>query len=260
MLAHIKRYAYLQFMKSLLENVLQKNQSNFRSVVNFNATTDKLFHFDFTAANKDLTAEMIADTGAFSTYVNNKLSSVNGKYGIGGYGEDRILYKRSDHFKESLSFKVSPPAGGGDLEGAGVARSIHLGIDIWGAAGTKVFVPVGGTVHSFAFNDAFGDYGATIILQHQLETIVFYTLYGHLSLADLSNLQEGKYISRGELLAHFGEPKENGDWPPHLHFQIISDLRLSRGDYPGVCTFEEKEKYLKNCPDPDLMLNMMGKI
>ena len=247
-------------MNSKLENVLQKEQSNFRCVVNFNAATDKLLPLNFTAANKDLTAEMIVDTGAFSTYVNNKLSSVNAKYGIGGYGEDRILYKRSDHFKESESSKVSSPAGGGDFEGAGSARSIHLGIDIWGAAGTKVFVPVGGTVHSFAFNDAFGDYGATIILQHQLETIVFYTLYGHLSLADLANLQEGKYISRGELLAHFGEPKENGDWPPHLHFQIINDLRLWRGDYPGVCTIEESEKYLSNCPDPDLMLNMMGKI
>ena len=234
-------------MNSRLENVLQKEQANFRCVVDFNPAIDKLFHFDFTAANKDLTAEMIADTETFSTYVNNKLSGVNAKYGIGGYGEDRILYKRSDHFQL--------PGLASTKEGA--ARSIHLGIDIWGAAGTKVFVPVGGTVHSFAFNDAFGDYGATIILQHQLDTIVFFTLYGHLSLADLANLQEGKYISRGELLAHFGEPKENGDWPPHLHFQIINDLRLWRGDYPGVCTIEESEKYLSNCPNPDLMLNMM---
>ncbi len=234
-------------MNSKLENVLQKEQENFRRVVDFNPATDKLFHFDFTAANKDLTAEMIADTGAFSTYVNNKLSSANAKYGIGGYAEDRILYKRSDHFKTPGSASANEEA----------ARSIHLGIDIWGAVGTKVFVPVGGTVHSFAFNDNFGDYGATIILQHQLNTIVFYTLYGHLSLADLANLQEGKYISRGELLGHFGEPKENGDWPPHLHFQIISDLRLSRGDYPGVCTIAEREKYLRNCPNPDLMLNMM---
>jgi len=36
---------------------------------------------------------------------------------------------------------------------------------------------------------------------------VFYTLYGHLSLADIQHLKEGKFISRGELLAHFGEPK-----------------------------------------------------
>jgi peptidoglycan LD-endopeptidase LytH len=216
------------------------------TVVDFNKVTDKLLHLDFTAANKELTAELIEDTAAFAAYVNNKLTAANAKYGIGGYNEDRVLYRRSKHFEVS-SF-------GGDLEGA---RSIHLGTDIWAAAGTKVYVPVGGTVHSFAFNNNFSDYGATIILQHQLDTIVFYTLYGHLSLKDITPLQKGKYISRGELLAHFGPPSENGDWPPHLHFQIIDDIRLNEGDYPGVCTKSEREKYLSNCPDADLILNMM---
>ena len=231
-------------MKSPLENVLQKNQSTFRSVVDFNTATDKLLQLDFTAANKELATEQIADTQKFSQYISKKLSTANAKYGIGGYGEDRVLYQRSNHF-EAVALSGTP------------ARSIHLGIDVWGAAGTKVFVPIGGTVHSFAYNDNFGDYGATIILQHQLETVVFHTLYGHLSLEDLANMKEGKYISRGELLAHFGEPKENGDWPPHLHFQIIEDMRISKGDYPGVCSINEKEKYLKNCPDADLILNLM---
>ena len=231
-------------MKSQLENVLKKNQPGFRSVVDFNAATDKLLLLDFTSKNEALTGELIADTAKFSQYISNKLSAAHATYGIGGFGEDRILYQRSNHFEST------------DLSGT-PARSIHLGIDIWGPAGTKVFLPIGGTVHSFAYNDNFGDYGATIILQHQLETVVFHTLYGHLSIADLVNMQEGKYISRGELLAHFGEPKENGDWTPHLHFQIIQDMRVSKGDYPGVCSVSEKEKYLNNCPDADLILNMM---
>lgn len=239
-------------MKSKLENVLLKNQSNFRSVVDFRAGADKLLQLDFTAANKELSTSLLADTNLFSHYINDKLTAAGARYGIGGYNEDRILYKRSNHF-EMIGAKIS--SFGEDAEVA--CRSIHLGIDIWGPAGTKVFVPIGGTVHSFAYNDNFGDYGATIILQHQLETVVFHTLYGHLSLADLVNINEGKYISRGELLAHFGEPKENGDWPPHLHFQVIDDMRISKGDYPGVCTIIEREKYLKNCPDADLVLNMM---
>ena len=239
-------------MKSKLENVLLKNQSNFRSVVDFKAGADKLLQLDFTAANKELSTSLLDDTNLFSHYINDKLTAAGARYGIGGYNEDRILYKRSNHF-EMIGAKIS--SFGEDAEVA--CRSIHLGIDIWGPAGTKVFVPIGGTVHSFAYNDNFGDYGATIILQHQLETVVFHTLYGHLSLADLVNINEGKYISRGELLAHFGEPKENGDWPPHLHFQVIDDMRISKGDYPGVCTINEREKYLKNCPDANLVLNMM---
>jgi murein DD-endopeptidase MepM/ murein hydrolase activator NlpD len=239
-------------MISRLEHVLAKEQQQFHSVVDFNTATDKLLHLDFTAANKELTAELIDNTTAFSQYIDKKLAAANAKYGIGGYNEDRVLYKRSKHFDGAASSKVSPF--GGDLEGA---RTIHLGIDIWAAAGTRVYVPSGGTVHSFAFNNNFGDYGATIILQHQLDTVVFYTLYGHLSLKDLTPLQKGKYISRGELLAHFGPPSENGNWPPHLHFQIIEDIRLYEGDYPGVCSVSEREKYLSNCPDADLVLNMM---
>ena len=226
-------------MISRLENVLAKNRQQFHSVVDFNRVTDKLLHLDFAATNTELTPELIADTTSFSQYIDNKLVTAHAKYGIGGYNEDRILYQRSKHFDGSEQ------------------RTIHLGIDIWAAAGTKVYVPVGGTVHSFAFNNNFSDYGATIILQHQLDTIVFYTLYGHLSLQDITPLQKGKYISRGEVLAHFGPPAENGDWPPHLHFQIIDDIRLNEGDYPGVCSKSEREKYLNNCPDADLILNMM---
>jgi len=64
-------------------------------------------------------------------------------------------------------------------------------------------------------------------------------------------------VSQGETLGHFGEPHENGQWPPHLHFQIVKDMRVMKGDYPGVCKFSEKEQYLRNCPNPDLILQMM---
>jgi len=249
---------YLYPMKSKLEHALLKHQSTFGKVVNFNASTDKLCHLDFTAANTELTTGLVTDTQQFSAYIHNKLKANNCKYGIGGYNEDRVLYKRSSLFALAAS-KISPYAYEGEEEGAG-SRSIHLGIDIWGAAGTKVYVPIGGTVHSYAYNDNFGDYGATIVLQHQLDTVLFQTLYGHLSLNDLVPLQQGKYISRGELLGHFGEEKENGNWPPHLHFQIIEDMRLYEGDYPGVCSMGERETYLNNCPDADLILKMMDKI
>jgi len=58
------------------------------------------------------------------------------------------------------------------------------------------------------------------------------------------------------VIAHFGEPNENGHWPPHLHFQIILDMELKQGDYPGVCKYSERQKYLANCPDPDFILQM----
>ena len=222
-----------------LENTLIKNRPDFHPVLDFDPATEKLFQFDFTTANTELKAVNISDTDIFSEYISHKLKSTGSKFGIGGYSENRTLYRRSKLFE-------------GEEE-----RSVHLGIDIWGPAGTKVYAPLGGVVHSFAFNDNFGDYGATVILLHQLDSVTFHTLYGHLSLNDIAQLSEGSFIIRGQVIGHFGEPKENGNWPPHLHFQIIKDMRVMKGDYPGVCTLSEKRKYLANCPDADLILNMM---
>jgi peptidoglycan LD-endopeptidase LytH len=237
-------------MKSALENVLQKHQPDFCPVINFNAAKEKIAPINLSKTNTELTEEVYSDTKAFSNYIDNIKKEQGAKFLIGGYAELRDMYKRSLLFDEEKKYGIEKPV-------AEEPRRLHIGTDIWGDAGTKIFVPVGGTVHSFAFNNNFGDYGATIILQHQLDTVVFHTLYGHLSLADLAPLQIGKYVGRGELLAHFGAAKDNGNWPPHLHFQIISDMRLYKGDYPGVCKVSESEKYLSNCPNPDLILNLM---
>ena len=226
-----------------LETKLQQNQNLFHNVVPFDAQYDKLLPMNFTATNTELSDEILNNTNVFSKYISEKLASNQALYGIGGYNEHRTIYTRSDVFNAITN--IEEP------------RRLHLGIDIWGEAGTPVFAPLGGVVHSFAFNDRFGDYGATIILLHQLNSTAFYTLYGHLSISNLPNLEEGKYISIGEPVGNFGEPFENGNWPPHLHFQIVKDMEGKWGDYPGVCAYSEKEKYLDNCPDPDYILNMM---
>jgi murein DD-endopeptidase MepM/ murein hydrolase activator NlpD len=148
-------------------------------------------------------------------------------------------------------------AGSGVAGGlGGEPRRLHLGVDIWGPAGTRVMAPLDGVVHSFAFNNKDGDYGATLILTHQLEGIGFYSLYGHLSLNSLKNLREGKTVQRGEVIGEFGMRFENGGWPPHLHIQLIRDMQGWKGDYPGVCAFSERELWLANCPDPGLVLGM----
>lgn len=229
-------------MNSQTRNIIRKEQKGFSPVVLFDPKKDKLVALDFTEKNKELTSEIFEDTDMFSEYINLQLQSAKARYGIGGYGEHRKVYGRSTIF-DSAKTDDEP-------------RRVHLGIDIWGSAGTPVFAPLGGMIHSFAFNRHYGDYGATMIILHQLDDRAFYTLYGHISLNDIDHLKAGEYVIRGEEIAHFGESHENGHWPPHLHFQIIIDMELYEGDYPGVCRNSEKEKYLANCPDPDLILQM----
>jgi murein DD-endopeptidase MepM/ murein hydrolase activator NlpD len=227
-------------MSTPLINILEKNKQQYYPVVSFDPENDRLLKMDFTEANKELTQDVIEDVSKFSNYVDAQLSNAGARYGIGGYAEHRSVYSRSKVF---------------DSPDGGEPRRLHLGVDIWGKAGTPVFAPLGGMVHSFKFNDRYGDYGATIVLLHQLESFAFYTLWGHLSLRDIA-LVEGQYINREQEFAHFGEPHENGHWPPHLHFQIIENIELHEGDYPGVCRLSDQKFYLKNCPDPDLILQM----
>lgn len=227
----------------------KKHGLNFHQPVPFNPLNDLLLRMDFTENNRDLSEEILGNTQSFSDYVRNKLIQNRAAYGIGGYAEHRTIYSRS------LLFDPAP--GLSNKEAEAEPRRLHLGIDIWGKPLTKVMAPVDGMVHSFAFNNAFGDYGATIVLSHRVEEESFYTLYGHLSLASIRNLREGERINKGDVFAEFGIPQENGNWPPHLHFQIIKNMQGMKGDYPGVCAYSGKEQFLENCPDPDLILNMM---
>ncbi len=244
-------------MQSLsLASLLKENASFFSPVVPFLPGKDKLLLLDFTAANQELTGNVLQDTRLFIQHINHQLSGAGARYGIGGYAEHRTVYSRSKLFNSSEVTNRVQNLSHNMGEEVAEPRRLHLGTDIWGQPHTAVMAPLDGIVHSFAFNDAFGDYGATIILTHQLEGISFYTLYGHLSLNSIRNLQEGELILKGDILADFGIPSENGQWPSHLHFQIINDLRGGKGDYPGVCKFSEKEIWLGNCPDPNLILQM----
>jgi murein DD-endopeptidase MepM/ murein hydrolase activator NlpD len=223
------------------EERLMNHASEFEPVIPF-TRGEKFLHLDFTEQNTELSPEILNNTDLFIKYINTKLQEAGVRYGIGGYNEHRNIYARSRIF---------------DTADGEEPRRLHLGIDIWGKPHTKVMAPLDGIVHSFGFHNDFGDYGATIILTHNLEGKSFHTLYGHLSLNSIKNIQEGDRVKKGDVFGEFGLPFENGHWPPHLHFQIILDMDRNKGDYPGVCKFSEKESYLANSPDPDLILQMM---
>lgn len=201
-------------------------------------TAENTMKLDFSGENTDLLKLDLGDTPSFDGYVFDLIKSNGKKYGIGGYLENRSIYRRSDVFGTDES----------------EFRNIHLGIDIWTEAGAPVYAPMAGKVHSFQDNAGFGNYGATIILEHEVVGKPLYSLYGHLFLSDLDGLKVGQEVNAGDLLCHVGPFPENGDWPPHLHFQLMWDLHGNVGDYPGVASKKNLEFYKVNCPDPNLVL------
>lgn len=197
---------------------------------------------DLSKNNPELQAVNVSSSDDLGTYVNQHIKNENGRLGYGGYIETRGIYQRSTHFNEEAN----------PLD----ERNIHLGLDIWIAAGTNVLAALDAEIHSFKNNLNYGDYGPTIILKHQLENFTFYTLYGHLSVESLSGLEPGKKFKQGEIIAQLGSAEINGDYPPHLHFQIILDIENYKGDYPGVSSVNTLNFYQNNCPDPNWLLGL----
>ena len=210
------------------------------TVIDSNIELSKYIALDLSVTNSELIANKPENADDFELFISNFLKKNNAEVAFGGYIEGRTLYQRSTIFKnDSIS-----------------ERNIHIGLDLWTKVGTRVIAPIDGKVHSFKNNIGLGDYGPTIILEHTVENEIFYTLYGHLSLESIENLSVGTFFNKGEQIGTLGSSDINGDYAPHLHFQIIHNIEAYSGDYPGVCSTNDLNFYIENCPDPNLLLKI----
>ncbi len=173
-----------------------------------------------------------------------QMESAGAEAGIGRYNEARQVYTAGQF---TLEFDEMPER-----------RTIHLGMDVFLPAGSPVYAPLEGKVHSFQNNTKPLDYGPCIILEHTTEDEgqVFYTLYGHLSVESLTGLHGGKQVGKGEKFASLGDSSVNGGWPPHLHFQMVTDMMGNRGDFPGVGGPGQRSVWLSLSPDPNVILGV----
>jgi peptidoglycan LD-endopeptidase LytH len=223
-----------------VKTLLQKHRASFGRVLSLDYHSLKCFALDLSRTNPDIRNINFADPKEHQRYISGRLGEHDAIIGIGRYDEDRIIYDHSTVFAGK------------------VRRTIHLGIDIFVNPNTKVLCPYDAKVHSFQDNKGQGDYGPTIILEHVIDGIKFYTLYGHLSRTSLEGLHEGKIFHKGDTIATIGDMDINGGWPSHLHFQIITDMQGNIGDYPGVSSVNDRTRYLELCPNPNLILQING--
>ncbi len=195
---------------------------------------------DLSISNDELSKINMENAGDFENYIENILQKNDAKVAYGGYNEKRNLYKSSLLFNDNEKDE----------------RNIHIGMDLWIKAGTSILAALDGTVYGFDFNAGKGNYGPTIILDHSMDDQTFYTLYGHLSIESIEILEIGTIFKKGQRMATLGDASVNGGYAPHLHFQIIKEIKHYLGDYPGVCSKNDLDYYLENCPDPNLLLKI----
>ncbi len=216
-------------------------QLNAHPVLDVSISKSAYCPVDLSIYNDKLQGVNVSSSKELEDFIWAHMKNLNAKVAYGGYLEQRGIYQRSSYFNQA-----NPRT----------ERNIHLGVDLWIAANTPIYAPLAGTLHSFKNNRNHGDYGPTIILKHQIDAIEFYTLYGHLSVSSIENLKVGAELKQGEQIATLGTAEVNGDYPPHLHFQIIKAIDDYNGDYPGVSHHLNLDFYKQNCPDPNLLLKL----
>ncbi|WP_299160426.1 aminotransferase class III-fold pyridoxal phosphate-dependent enzyme [uncultured Tenacibaculum sp.] len=133
------------------------------------------------------------------------------------------------------------------------SRTIHLGIDYWLPANTAVHAILDGEVIIATNNSGDKEYGGLIVLKHLINELEFYTLYGHLTVNSATKHNLGDIIKKGEKIAELGDHPENGNWAPHLHFQVMLSLFDYKNDFPGVAYFSQIETWKSICPNPNLL-------
>ncbi len=200
-----------------------------------------VFDFSITSSEFAHTPEP-REAGAWTELLFGKMRAVGAEIGVGRYDEVRRWYT-SDIFR--IPSDEAPEW-----------RTVHLGVDLFLEAGAQVYAPFDARVHSVGHNQAMLDYGPTVILEHDSGTSSFWTLYGHLADDVLTTLTPGLNIRRGQSFARVGDFPGNGNWAPHLHFQIITDPLGMEGDFPGVCRPSQRALWKRLSPDPNLILRI----
>lgn len=179
------------------------------------------------------------DLDVFQFKIDQLQKKVPHKIIAGGYLEPRALYSSNAYDKIGNAGQES--------------RTIHLGIDFWLPIGTLVHGVLDGEV-VLAINDAGNkEYGGLVILKHKTDSFEFYTLYGHLSVASATKHNLGDIVRKGEKIGALGNSTENGNWAPHLHFQVMLSLLNYHNDFPGVAYYNQIDVWQSICPDPNLL-------
>ena len=218
-----------------VERWLERNGHTFHPVLRRDMSRDRLTVLDLTAggANGASMDPLFDDEGLAATVP------------VGRFGEDRSIYSAPE-------FRTSDP-----ME----RRTIHVGIDLFAPAGDEVVAPIDGVVAQVGCDLVPLGFGGILVLEHRMEADGeverFWTLYGHLSSASLQGLQPGDAVHAGQPVARLGRPDENGNWPPHLHFQVMTDLcGWTANEIIGVVARSQWDVWSSVFVNPNLVLGL----
>jgi len=206
---------------------------------------NKIHHLDLSVSSRFVGHQKeFNNLDLFQFKIDQLQKEVPTKILAGGYLEPRNLYTSTEYDTVGNYGKQS--------------RTIHLGVDFWLPENTPVHALFDGEVVIATNNNGDKEYGGLVILKHQQKEFFFYTLYGHNTAKSALKYTVGDVIKKGEQIAVLANYPENGNWAPHLHFEITLSLLDYKTDFPGVAYFNQVDVWKSLCPDPNLLFKVDG--
>jgi len=171
------------------------------------------------------------------TAIENMMAENDATWAISGYPEKRAqLADYTDEVREN--------------------RPWHIGVDVSAPAGTKLYAPLDSVVviaEVDVCKDGVpgykGGYGGYVVLKHDVDDCVFYTVYGHLNFEKLPKI--GTTLSAGDCFGEMGNMNQNGNWFYHVHMQVLTQCGFDEGwAQKGLCSEEQIAIIHELCPNP----------
>ena len=165
--------------------------------------------FDFSSDNPKTLEYRLTDFREFNQMVFDELDASSCKWGIGRYLEERknLLREYPNIIKEQ--------------------RYYHLGLDIIVPYDTPMYSPLDAEVYTTGKETLLGNYGGYVLLRHEVNRVVFYSLYGHLKTPHMVSV--GEKIKAGQEFARIGKESDSGGWFCHTHLQILTQEAVDAG-------------------------------
>jgi 4-aminobutyrate aminotransferase-like enzyme/Ser/Thr protein kinase RdoA (MazF antagonist) len=135
--------------------------------------------------------------------------------------------------------------------------SIHIGVDIYAAAGTPVRAPLPATVLRVTHGNAAQGSGATVTLQHRCgKDATCFTIYRQLLAESVAGLTKGQRIEPGHVIGKVGASEPDAGKLAHLHFQLATDLLDKEEGPPDMVPVSYRDVWKGLSPSPNSLLGV----
>jgi hypothetical protein len=160
----------------------------------------------------------------------NEIKQAGKNWGYSGYLENRYRQLKTRKMNEEKRF-------------------FHLGVDLHTPLHTKLYAPLPGKIVLREYEEGVGNYGGMVVIKHDINNAVFYSLYGHLSKKSLQ--KSDPLVKAGDEIGEIGDIDENGSWSYHTHLQTLTEKGFSEGWlHKGYCAADDLATISDYCPNP----------